>query len=89
MQTFDGADYQPTRDDARLTVQFDRIFALMRDGVPRTLAQIEYATNAPAASASAQLRHMRKPRFGQHTVTREYVGKGLYTYQLTLAGGGA
>ena len=44
-------------------------------------------TGDPEASVSAQLRHMRKERFGQHFVAREYLGNGLYSYALILNGG--
>lgn len=81
---FDGDDYVPARDDERLTDQYHRIFALMRDGAWRTLAHIEHLTGDPPASISAQLRHMRKARFGAHTVNRRYVHDGLYEYQLVV-----
>ena len=81
---FNGADYKPQRDDARLTVQYAEIFALMRDGNWRTLKEIEATTRHPQASISAQLRHARKPRFGSHTVEKEYVGDGLYRYRLIV-----
>ncbi len=86
---FNGADYQPDRDNPRLTSQLGRIFALMRDGRWRTLDQIESATGDPPASISAQLRHLRKPRFGSHTVEREYIADGLYRYRLTVTPQGA
>jgi len=82
---FDGDDYVPPRDNPRLTRQYERIFTLMRDGVWRTLAEIESLTGDPPASISAQLRHMRKARFGQHTLNRRHLGEprhGLYEYQL-------
>ena len=84
---FDGADYQPLRDDPRLNTQYKRIFRLMRDGVARTLSQIAKDTGDPEASVSAQLRHMRKERFGRHFVKREHLGNGLYSYALILNGG--
>lgn len=79
---FDGADYVPPRDDQRLSSQYWRIWGLMRDGGWRSLAQIAQATGDPPASISAQLRHMRKPRFGGHTVNRRYLGDGYYEYQV-------
>ena len=81
---FDGDDYVPARDDARLGSQYDRIFALMRDRAWRSLAAIEQATGDPPASISAQLRHMRKARFGGHVVNRRYLGDGRYEYQLIV-----
>lgn len=83
---FDGADYQPGRDDIRLTGQLLRIFNCMKDGRKRTLAEIASATGDPPASISAQLRHLRKPRFGLHDVQKEYIGNGLYLYWLIVNG---
>ena len=81
---FNGADYQPDRDNGRLTGQLLRIFDYMKDGQWRTLSQIATATGDPEPSISAQLRHLRKDRFGGHTVNREYVDNGLYRYQLIV-----
>ncbi len=80
---FNGAAYEPSHDDARLSVQYTRIFNLMRDGRWRTLAEIEGLTGDPPASISAQLRHMRKARFGSHVVDKRVRGErknGLYEY---------
>ena len=82
---FDGSDYVPERDGQRLTIQFIRIFNLMKDGQARTLPEISSQTGDPPASVSAQLRHMRKPRFGGHQVLKDYLGNGLYSYRLVLA----
>lgn len=81
---FNGVDYQPPRDNPRLTRQYTRVFNYMKDGRWRTLRAIAETTNDPEASVSAQLRHMRKPRFGGHTVNKEYVSGGLYSYQLVV-----
>ena len=56
----------------------------MKDEKWRTLRQIAELINAPEASISAQLRHLRKPRFGGHSVNRNYIDNGLYEYQLVL-----
>ena len=80
---FTGADYDHDRDSARLTAQYERIWNLMKDSKWRTLPEIENETGDPQASISAQLRHMRKQRFGGHTVIKEYICDGLYKYQLT------
>ena len=82
---FNGSDYNPTFDNARLTGQIKRIYALMIDGKWRTLAEIETATGDGQASISAQLRHLRKDRFGKHTVNKRSRGErenGLFEYQL-------
>jgi hypothetical protein len=83
---FDGADYSPSRDDARLTGQLLRIFNAMKDGSWRRLADIERITGDPQTSISAQLRHLRKQKFGAHTVNRRYLYDGLYEYQLVVSG---
>jgi hypothetical protein len=80
--TFDGPAYCPSRDDARLSSQHLRVRGLMLDGAWRTLAQISTATGDPAPSVSAQLRHLRKARFGGFTVERQHVKDGLYIYRV-------
>lgn len=81
---FNGADYQPDRDNARLSGQLQRVFDCMKGGQWRTLPDIAKITGDPEASISAQLRHLRKDRFGGHTVNREYIADGLYRYQLIV-----
>ena len=81
---FDGADYKPQRDDVRLSGQLLRIFNLMRDARWRTLEDIAKATGDPQPSISSQLRHLRKKKFGAHTVNRRHLGEGLYEYQLAV-----
>ncbi|MFW6103130.1 MAG: hypothetical protein ACOC7M_02410 [Chloroflexota bacterium] len=90
MQTlfdFDGPAYVPEHDQVRLTGQIRRIFRLMKDGQWRTLNEISGATGDPHASVSAQLRHLRKSRFGSHTVERRRRNspkEGLYEYRLIV-----
>jgi len=82
---FNGPEYVPARDHARLTKQLDRIRRLMLDGRWRTLKQIATITHDPETSVSAQLRHLRKPRFGSYIVNRRHSGDrraGLFEYQL-------
>jgi len=79
---FDGADYNPKRDNPRLVPQFQRVKSLMLDEKWRTLEQISKAVDAPHASVSAQLRHLRKKRFGSYTVERKHAGDGLYFYRV-------
>lgn len=81
---FNGPDYDPNRDKRRLTGQIKRVFDCMSDGNWRTLDQINKETGDPHASISAQLRHLRKPRFGAHTVEREHIKNGLYKYRLLI-----
>ena len=79
---FDGADYNPERDDVRLTGQLLRIWNVVIDSRWHTLKEISEKTGDPEASVSAQLRHLRKPRFGSYTVEREYIDNGLYKYRV-------
>ena len=64
---FEGAE---GRDRDRLCGQMKRIYDLMVDGCWRTLAEIEKETGDPQASISAQIRHLRKYRFGAHQIDK-------------------
>lgn len=89
MSTFAGATYDPATDDERLSGQLLRIYALMKDGNWRTLQEVAEATGDPHASVSAQLRHLRKPKFGSYVVNRRPRGErtaGLYEYQVLPPG---
>lgn len=79
---FNGSDYDHTRDSARLTSQMFRVRGLMRDGQWRGLDEISRLTGDPPASVSAQLRHLRKPRFGGHVVLKRHEGRGYFKYRL-------
>lgn len=90
MRNFNGAVYQAEFDQDRLNKQHDRIKALMLDGVWRTLEEIADETGDPVASISAQLRHLRKPRFGGFIVERRARGdrfRGLFEYHLIPGSG--
>lgn len=80
---YNGPEYVPDRDNSRLDSQLSVIRRLMIDGEWRTLGQIEEMTGYPPASISAQLRHLRKERFGSHIVERQHLGGGLYQYRVT------
>lgn len=82
-EKFPGPDPSPEKN-RRLSEQYSRIFLLMKDAQWRSLAEIAFATGYPEASISAQLRHMRKPKFGSHTINRRHDGGGLYEYQLLV-----
>ena len=79
---FDGDDYKHERDHTRLTGQIRRVYDFIFDGAWRTLDEISDATGDPHSSVSAQLRNLRKKRFGGHNIERKYVGGGLYSYRL-------
>ena len=80
---FDGADYVHERDHVRLGGQIARVYSAMEDGRWRSLQAIAVITGDPPASISAQLRNLRKARFGAHEVERAHRGGGLYAYRLT------
>ena len=82
---FDGPAYDPALDRERLTGQLYRVWWLMRDRAWRTLPEIAEATGDPEASISAQLRHLRKARFGAHQVDKRRRGSpksGLWEYRV-------
>ena len=82
---FNGPDYDPQLDWTRLTKQHERVREIMRDGNWRTLKEISKICGDPESSVSAQLRHLRKPRFGSWIVDKRRRGnrkQGLFEYRL-------
>jgi len=67
---FDGSDIEPC-DNTRLTGQILDIYNLMKDGNKRTLRGISDLTGYGESSISAQLRNLRKDRFGSHQIEKE------------------
>jgi len=85
VHNFDGSDYDSHIDKERLTGQLKRIYNLMRDGEYRTLNEISKETNDPESSVSAQLRNLRKERFGGYQIDKRRRGEssGLWEYRLS------
>ena len=82
---FDGPEYDPKLDCQRLTNQHYRILNLMLDGVWRTVDEIaEILGEKNSRSVDAQLRHLRKPKFGSYRVLRQNRNgiRGLSEYQV-------
>lgn len=80
MSTF-GSSYNADLDGPRIALQHESIRDLMLDGAKRTLGDIACVLGYPEASISAQLRHLRKARFGGWNVQKERVARGgLWTY---------
>jgi len=82
---FNGSSYDPALDDTRLRTQMGKVYSFMKDGHWHTLQEIHLATAEPEASVSAQLRHLRKPRFGGYIVDKRHRGErchGLFEYRL-------
>ncbi len=59
-----GPAYDATYDQQRVSDQHARIREFMGNGHWYTLAEISGFLGYPEASVSAQLRHLRKPKFG-------------------------
>ena len=86
---FDGAVYDPAVDKARLTAQMKRVYGALAGGAWLTLAEIAEKTGDPEASVSAQVRHLRKARFGGHQVDKRRRGeasRGVWEYRLVVRG---
>ena len=84
---FDGATYEAEQDKKRLTGQIHAIFKLMKDGKFRTLNGIHQELGYPESSISAQLRNLKKERFGSHGLDKRHVGnrdKGLWEYKIIV-----
>jgi hypothetical protein len=86
---FDGDDYVADRDNARLTNQIDKVRMYSSEnnaGIYRVneclVKQIAADLKQPEPSVSAQIRNLRKDRFGARTVNREYRGNGCYAFKL-------
>lgn len=80
---FNGSDYDHTRDAPRLTEQIQRVFTVLSDRNWHALSHIAMLTGDPEASISAQIRHLRKARFGGWEIEKKHMGNGLYLYRLT------
>jgi DNA-binding transcriptional regulator GbsR (MarR family) len=75
--------------------QIERVWACLyvaaQRGLWLTLAEISDDTGDPEASVSAQLRHLRKPRFGQHVIEkrrRSNSGRREMMWEYRMSGGG-
>ena len=93
---FDGPDYEPEFDRERLTGQLRRVYLILFAagawGIWLTLGELQDETRTnerpkgdPEASISAQLRHLRKPRFGSHVIEKRRRGHaedGLWEYRM-------
>jgi hypothetical protein len=85
MVDFDGSDYDPKYDRVRLTGQIQRVYDVIKTNKWFTLDEIHQLTGDPHASISAQLRHLRKERFGSHIIDKRPRGErihGLWEYKL-------
>lgn len=89
---FDGVTYDPARDADRLRRQLGRVYEVMADGRWRSLWEISRETGDPETSISAQVRNLRKARFGGYVVERRlrtWQGhSGTFEYRLLVASKG-
>ena len=88
MSTF-GPSYDERVDGARVRRQMedirDYMVYLSNYSEPfawRTLAEISKALDYPEASVSAQLRHLRKERFGAYQVDKRRRTSGTWEYRV-------
>jgi hypothetical protein len=75
------------RKPAQLAGQILRVFDVMRGAEWLSLLELRERTGDPIASISAQLRNLRKPEFGSHTILRrrrEPAERGLHEYHLVV-----
>ena len=83
MKHFDGSKEGDDKARVvRLTGQLRDVYEAIEDGYPHTLRDIELITGHPQASISAQLRNLRKARFGGFTINKKNIDGGLYVYWL-------
>ena len=77
---FDGHHYEPKKDRYRLSGQIEKIFKFIQKhstdlfGMEKwmTVGEISVYTEFPEASISAQLRNLRKEKFGGHNIQGRY-----------------
>lgn len=69
-------------EEAVISRQVEAIRALMADGVWRTLREITKYTGFPEASVSADLRSLRKKKYGAHKVDRRIRVGRVSEYQV-------
>jgi hypothetical protein len=65
--------------------QLERVYSVLKLGAWLTLPELNELTGDPVSSISAQLRHLRKPEHGSHTIKKRRRGesrRGLFEYRL-------
>ena len=86
MVSFDGADIDQERDEPRLNRQMNIIRTRMENAGWLSVQQISRELGYPETSVSAQIRNLRKDKFGGRYVERRYQGNGLYEFKLHPSG---
>ena len=70
------------QDVPRLMSQREKIKTYLSTHQWYTLAEIEAYTGYPQASISAQMRHLRKPKFGRYQIAKRRRTPGTWEYRL-------
>jgi len=68
----------------KLTGDLKKIYRIMCDGDSHLVKDIAMLLGLPECSVSAQIRHLRKPKFGGYTIKRISITKGLSAYQMEV-----
>lgn len=80
---FDGRHYDPEKDRERLTCQMKGVLECLLPGKWLTVSELSNKTNYPEPSISAQLRNMRKVKFGGLDIPGRYrKGTRIFEYRL-------
>lgn len=80
---FDGQHYDPKKDKERLTGQMRGVLECLLPGEWLTVSEISSKTNYPEPSVSAQLRNLRKVKFGGLDIPGRYrEGTRIFEYRL-------
>ena len=80
---FDGDDYVDSRDRQRLKGQMQRVYNCLNDYRWWTVDDICRVTgDRNGASISAQIRNLRKPKFGAYIIEKEHKRNGLYAFRM-------
>lgn len=81
-----GPAYVKSLDGKRIKKQHEVIRDFMLGNGWKTLSEIETVLGYPQASISAQLRHLRKDRFGGFTVDKRRRTVGTWEYHVSGQG---
>ena len=86
---FDGDDIVQERDKPRLTRRLSLIYNYMKDGCWCDVREVAgyLAANgmwSSETSVSANIRNLRKDKFGGYTVERVHIAGGYYRYRLVV-----
>lgn len=88
-RNFDGSDYDPELDGARLSGQLLRVYEVMRDGEWHTIPEVQsecrrrFGYQIMDASVGKHIRHLRYERFGHFIVDKRRIDEsGLWEYRV-------